>query len=194
MTDRPIIFSAPMVRALLDGRKTMTRRLAWHGGPKDEGGVAKIAECRASPWLKARPGDRLWVREAWQRIHVPHAGAEWIVFAAADNRTDYGGPWRSPIHMPRRASRLTLVVTATKIERSQDISEEDAEAEGVFRHVAEHSLDKVFRGERGATAIRYFQELWESLHGPGSWDSNPEVVALTFTVHKCNIDRMEHAT
>jgi hypothetical protein len=82
--------------------------------------------------------------------------------------------------MPYFASRITLEVTAVKIERLQEISEGDAESEGVFRHIAEYSIDKVYRSERGETAIRYFRELWDKLHGEGSWVSNPEVVAISF--------------
>ena len=75
------------------------------------------------------------------------------------------------MHMPRMDSRLTLIVTATKIERVQEISNEDAEAEGV--KCGEH-----------------FKILWCDLYGYDSWDANPEVVALTFIIHKTNIDKM----
>ncbi len=196
MTDRPIIFSAPMVRALLDGRKTMTRRLAWRR-------TALLIEpdvetWAPTPWQKVQPGDRLWVRENWYAargfddVKPRDMGRDWKICPAVDwNYADWGikGKLRPAIHMPRWASRLTLVVTAAKIERLQDISAANAEAEGVFRHVAAHSLDKVFRSQRQTIAIEYFSALWAKLHGVESWQANPEVVALTFTVHQSNIDQ-----
>src|SRR5579872_7240504 len=121
MTDRPIIFSAPMVRALRGGRKTMTRRLA------------------TSPLAKARAGDRLWVRESFtlydreepieggkffRRVPTPMYAADYEGF----NKPDRDWSWSPSIHMPRWASRLTLIVTAVKVERLQEISEEDARA------------------------------------------------------------------
>jgi hypothetical protein len=155
MTERPIIFSGPMVRALLADRKTMTRRLA------------------TSPLRKCEPGDRLWVRESYSESHPGPV-------YKADNPNSDGWGWRPSIHMPRSASRITLEVTAVKIERLQEITPADAEAEGVFQHVAEYSIDKIFRDDRAATARLYFLDLWEKLHGLGSWDANPEVVAISF--------------
>lgn len=208
MTDIPIIFSAPMIRALLDGRKTMTRRLAWQTAD-----AVKLSERfkwrligdqyhRASPWQKVKPGDRLWVREAW----ADDAEAQW---EAPDGRGTYyradpeaeetrqdnlgcGIPhvWKPSIHMKRWRSRLTLVVTATKIERLAQISEADAEAEGADRY---HSV-KWAAGDPGCMQDVYrrnFAALWRSLHGEQSWDANPEVVAISFSVHRCNIDQLE---
>lgn len=215
MTDRPIIFSAPMVRALLDGRKTQTRRIvkpqpaanARYTGihfASDEpdcwffnspSGPCKVREAYA-------PGDRLWVRENWAKVPAsayrmsdgvvqtqsPTDAHMAAIYAAGWDRSI--PKWKPSIHMPRWASRLTLVVTDVRVQRVQEISEEDAEAEGVFRHVAEHSLDKVYRDERGGTAIRYFSELWDNLNAKRGygWDANPWVVAVTFTVHQQNID------
>lgn len=71
-------------------------------------------------------------------------------------------------------------VTDVRVQRLRDISAKDAEAEGVFRHVAEYSVDKVFRSEREATALNYFRDLWTSIHGPGSWEANPWVAAISF--------------
>lgn len=232
MADIPIIFSGPMIRALLDGRKTTTRRMLYSLRKAQNGIIPASATVHRdhppprgmlplgqywtlSGWQNVKPGDRLWVREEW-RVASRHDGTpprdlavgtqpiwlQWylhetptkrLVSATAGHDLDGShqrGKRRASFHMPRWASRLTLVVTATKIERLQAISESDAEAEGVFRHVAEYSLDKVFRDERGATAIRYFRELWESLHGPDAWAANPEVVAISFVVHQANIDRL----
>jgi hypothetical protein len=182
MTDLPIIFSGPMVRALLAGRKTMTRRLAkregrWHN--------------RASPWVRVKPGDRLWVRENISQRPLPsiltgeptnaivaayEADDEDVVESMGFNLVPWwkGGGTLPCIHMPRWASRLTLVVTATKLEPLQDITEEDARAEGVEDPEA-------------------FERLWSELHGAKSWKGNPEVVALSFDVHKANFERMRAA-
>jgi hypothetical protein len=143
MTDRPIIFSAPMVRALLDGRKTQTRRLA------------------TSPLRKCAIGDRLYVRENWRVSPEacegwhPEEMRGWIdyqaegslelvapSFEAVEKAAFLKGEerdwdflpsrYRPCIHMPRWASRLTLIVEGVKVEPLQSISEADAEAEGIL--------------------------------------------------------------
>jgi hypothetical protein len=188
--DYPIIFSAPMIRALLDGRKTMTRRIP------------------TTMWRKVAPGDRLYVRENWA-LHGKASDVCTVVYAATINRgwtetieqfpvalakdipaRPYQEAWRPNIHHPRAFSRLTLAVTAAKIERLQDISEEDAVAEGCrsFGPVPGDNHDVPTGG-----AADSFRALWESLHGAGAWEKNPELVALTFTVHKANIDQMQMA-
>lgn len=188
MVDRPIIFSGPMVRALLEGRKTMTRRLAWHTGKRQAFDDDPWTDARESIWQKVQPGDRLWVRESMTR----HKRGESICYEYAAtpgglvSLMDGGGePYGSQmlsrsipsIHMPRAASRLTLSVTAARIERVQDITTADIMAEGIHHTEPE------------PTILRYhWQALWESLHGPGAWAANPEVVALTFTVANVNID------
>ena len=198
MTDHPIIFSAPMVRALLDGRKTMTRRLAWRTVERKRP-VHPSVRFAQVPTVGATvmPGDRLWVRETYfyctGSCDTIYAADGHILKNVVGTLHPKRLRWTPSIHMPRWASRLTLTVTATKIERLNDISEADAEAEGVFRHVAIHSLDKVFRSERGSVAVKYFRELWDSLHGVGSWAVNPEVVALSFTVEQRNIDVIKEA-
>lgn len=137
-------------------------------------------------------GDRLWVREAWRtsasiddtppRDMVPRLRpVSYEADYTSEPNDGCRGRLRPSIHMPRWASRITLEVTAVNVERLQDISEDDAESEGVFRHVAEHSLNKIFREERGATAIRYFRELWASIHGLDAWEVNPWVAAISFT-------------
>jgi len=200
MTDRPIIFSAPMVCALLDGRKTMTRRLAWRDAEPNAGiPVATI-------WQKVQPGDRLWVRENFCFLGTCDPG--FLSFQAtypddipagienvpADIH-DAGYRWTPCIHMPRRLSRLTLIVTGTKTERLQDISAADAEAEGIPTHVVEHTFRKCYRDavERGAKRVEYFRALWIKLHAAESWDANPEVAAISFRVVKANIDHAEAA-
>jgi hypothetical protein len=161
VTERPILFSAPMVRAILAGTKTQTRRVAklphenplgkWEpttfGGPN--GGRAKRGETipeHAALWhtrtgdsISARwiVGDRLWVRETWAVRHrYDHLGPSNIPVSGVNVHyaatEDRGGlRWRPSIHMCRWASRITLEVTGVRVERLQDISEADAVAEGI---------------------------------------------------------------
>lgn len=190
-SDRPIIFSAPMVRALLDGRKTMTRRLAPLKEVAKKDGRGGYVVTLSSPWRRVQPGGRLWVRETWS-----HSGTGvWstadarraldggVLYRVDDDGSDLGIRWWPSIHMPRWASRLTLTVTAVRVERLQEISEADARAEGVSAEWSDHEL----YGQ--SQPYRYgFSSLWNSLHGPGAWDANPEVVAIAFTVERRNID------
>lgn len=218
MRDIPIIFSAPMVRALLEGRKTMTRRLAWRDlNTKKTGRIASGLGKAPSPWQRVKSGDRLWVRESIQRFErqprataqyvaditgVPHRG---VVEGWCDGRAYW--QWERPkvpsIHMPRWASRLTLMVTGTKIEPLQDISEADARAEGVCLFVESLDRPNSWEGLSDAdrnslvrvnfgSAAKAFNCLFDGLHPAGTWESNPEVVALTFTVHKSNIDALRN--
>lgn len=192
-----ILFSGPMVRALLDGRKTQTRRLAWGQVTRPEGD-SYPADWRGTPslnimerpskWLKmhrrfeaAGHRELLYVREAFAGINGPQRAA---YKADGDNPDEW--KWTPSIHMPREHSRLTLEVTGTKLERLQDISEEDARAEGV-----EPKID----GKHGTTEPGFeyrvgFALLWNSLHGPDAWERNDEVIALSFRVHRCNVDEV----
>jgi hypothetical protein len=163
MNDRLIIFSAPMVHALLDGRKSQTRRML-KPQPYSPQSVAYV-DLGASMWMSCEPspitggtrqmdpwrklpysiGDRLYVREAWRTEtrfddRKPSAvpPGEWIWFEAQDDvpfEPTTAGRLRSSIHMPRWASRLTLTVTEVRVQRLQDISEADAVAEGIERLV-----------------------------------------------------------
>ena len=196
MADRPIICSAPMVQALLAGRKTMTRRVLkpqpgftgkmWHiagrGGGCFVSEETEIADA-ALDHIPFAIGDRLWCREAhWftdDGDSVPVAGNE---------QASEGEQLRSPIHMPRWASRLTLVVTDVRVQRVQDISEDDAIAEGI-------EATRVTEAEILAMplALPGFRSLWNRIHGPDAWERNDWVAAVTFTTHQCNIDQMEKA-
>lgn len=219
MADIPIIFSAPMILALLDGRKTMTRRLRWQGR-KAADGVGFIE----SPWARVKPGDRLWVRESywrwgrWYKYGKTKAGRQQWRFKVIANplvipvvyneppgpkplRETIGFHKRPSIFLPREHSRLTLTVTATKIERLQLITDADAQAEGI---VEDDGSEPDIWYVPGASAAglkidmadrpsKVFPSLWRSLHGPATWDTNPKVVALTFTVNQHNIDAMSKA-
>lgn len=218
MTDRPILFSGPMIRALLDGRKTQTRRAIKPQPelfPVDDAGThcdvgleqfeddplprIRLGRCITLQTVPYAPGDRLWVRETWAVGNIydgmtagqinPNAIPLYcgIRYAATDARL--GIKDRPSIHMPRWASRLTLIVTDVRVQRLQEISEADAEAEGAER-LAMDEDGKFYQHDAGTHRIG-FAGLWEHLHGAGSWDANPWVVALTFTAHHRNIDQME---
>lgn len=207
MSMKPILFSGPMVRALLDGRKTQTRRVL-----KPQPNVLKNGRWyqpftdKPEHWqyalgdhihgyldVKFRRGDLLWVRE--NAYFAPDRCAY-----AADNpsltngeRVEGFGRCRPSIHMPRWASRITLEVTGVKLERLQDISREDAIAEGIevdqsgrFNVIAWRNY--AFDNHPFNCAIASFRSLWCSINGADAWDANPWVVAPIFTVHKVNVD------
>jgi hypothetical protein len=202
MTDRPIIFSAPMVRALIDGRKTQTRRVL---KPQPPEWVSAMTHEGGNEWIGAgdghgtilrtpyAPGDRLWVREAWNQsglaFPVPRPGMGRMHYRADPDHgwKDYWGAWRSPIHMPRWASRLTLTVTDVTVQRLHEISDADAVAEGITPHGGLF-LGSGTQADIWMSAINSFHSLWNGIHGPDAWSANPWVCALTFTVDPRNID------
>ena len=231
MADRPIIFSAPMVRALMDGRKTQTRRMIKAAPPEatSAGTTYSSLTGHSNVWtwlsgdprdcetwevlddfrLPYAPGDRLYVKEAFRGDvgydkTPPREWSQWPVSYEADPfEARCGldvGRLLPGIHMPRWASRLTLTVTDVRVQRLQDISEADAIAEGIERLKSGRgfydptvSHAAVRFGEWTSTARQGFCRLWNSLHGPGAWDANPWVVALTFTVQSGNIDKIGDA-
>lgn len=165
-----MLFSAPMIRAILEGRKTQARRIV-----KDE--VVDGATARGCP--HGTIGDRLWVREAF-RISVPkHSGDTGFVVYAADAPLNSTGPWKPSIYMPRWASRITLEITGVRVERLNDISEGDAKGEGVIIKTSAGIASKVCGGNPGPAQFEYYA-LWESINGKGSWNLNPWVWVLNF--------------
>ncbi|MDW9972060.1 hypothetical protein GOB98_18470 [Sinorhizobium meliloti] len=200
--DRPILFSGPMVRALLDGRKTQTRRML-KPQPDD------ILEGQIPRQLRIAIGDRLWARETWQGLsfgdYQPTKSRLCEVrYAATDPCADLdaearGYPWRPSIFMPRWASRLTLIVTDVRVEQLQDISEADAIAEGIERH---HSgwmpYSTAFYEADGVTPANYhldpresYRSLWNKINGFGAWEANPWIACYSFRIIKQNIDQIE---
>lgn len=205
MTERPIIFNGDMVRAILRGEKTQTRRPvkpipvypdAFDGLRRDiHDGQVHFWACGAE--LPAhifrcpcgQPGDRLWVRETFALGEPPYFG---VAYRAdeGDNPEDVGGErqkWTPSIHMPRYLSRITLEITDINAERVQDITEDDARAEGgkpEFRTVVARSdggpdyhIPCSYRGG--------FANTWDAIYAkrPGlSWDENPWIWAITFSV------------
>lgn len=145
------------------------------------------------PW---QVGDRLWVREAWRPSYSAEGWREDLGRVArpidfdpkttaieylADDEHELNGKNRPGIHMPRWASRMFLTVTERRVQRLQEISETDAKAEGVSRPFGICDDD-------GTTFVDGYGSLWEEIHGLDSWDLNPWVCALTFTVEHRNID------
>ncbi|MGN7869350.1 hypothetical protein [Paracoccus sp. 22332] len=212
MGDKPILFSGPMVRAILEGRKTQTRRVLKPvkgltlGDLQDEGeregNTIHCARHQVQDPSFAR-GDRLWVREAW-RAGRGYDGASirdiapWSrIWWEADEANVNAGKLRPSIHMPRWASRLTLTVTDVRVQRLQDISEDDAVAEGA--PVAAHQytpgarMCETDKSWRTVTPRLWFHELWDRLNAKRGfgWDANPWVCAVTFTAYQRNIDQME---
>jgi hypothetical protein len=182
--ERPILFSAPMVRAILDGRKTQTRRVVKHKPDDDcpyhENGVA--VRC---PYGKV--GDRLWVRETWRTTKEANnktpteLNPGHRIWYDADESLQPGfGKRRPSIFMLRWASRIDLEIVGVRVERLQEISEADAMAEGA--EIGAVSLrDK--RGLPIGIAADYrtaFRDLWESINGAGSWAANPWVWCISF--------------
>lgn len=218
MTDRPILFSGPMIRALIEGRKTQTRRvLKIRGhksfsqfGPSDTNGYDwhfRDAERRWHDYrhhdllgrLPVQAGDRLWVRETWADMakdplcDLARAGMTGIAYRATDDDEMTIPPeWRPSIHMRRRDSRLTLIVTDVRVQRLHEISEDDAIAEGVTRDRDGWRHYIPTATQCCVSAADSFRTLWHSLNdkrGYG-WHANPWVSAITFTVHHHNIDQM----
>ncbi|MFJ4157511.1 hypothetical protein ACIPZF_22265 [Pseudomonas sp. NPDC089752] len=217
--ERPILFSGPMVRAILEGRKTVTRRAAknvveasyfrsgWEATqPKGSGSIDITSDAaqlgKACPY--GRPGDRLWVREAWLADAqldsiVPRnlSQGEPIMYPADGSVRQTGcamvsqGRGRPSIHMPRWASRILLEITDVRVERLQDISEQQAIAEGIvgvpFRPDDGWPICTGYMADPddGKTplethASKAFAGLWRSINGPESWDANPWVWAIEF--------------
>lgn len=218
MTERPILFSAPMVRALLDGTKTQTRRVVKPVRGYEHNNVCR-PDMAAEPWNVwwhgkyetvgvmqgcpyGQPGDRLWVRETFALSVIdPDGGPPEddpenydVIYRATDTPgggwTDGDGnvipaPWKSSIHMPRWASRILLEITSVRVERLQDISDEDAIAEGICRvgpgwerwHADPDDTEHT--GSTQKPRLSYLG-LWESINGAGSWDANPWVWVVEF--------------
>lgn len=206
--ERPILFSGHMVRAILNGQKTATRReikpsmrsadSSFELHQQEDESWRPIHTFDES-WMDAKgtehpivcpygqPGDRLWVREAWLADAqldpvAPRdlSQGEPILYPADGSVRQTGcamvsqGRGRPSIHMPRWASRILLEITEVRVERLQDISEEQAEAEGVnfLRHVPD--------AEETLTAAQLFECLWSSINGDESWRANPWVWVVEF--------------
>ncbi|HBO1871470.1 TPA: hypothetical protein ACIR1N_005648 [Pseudomonas aeruginosa] len=200
MKERPILFSGPMVRAILEGRKTVTRRVMkpqpdFLGSMVDPNTPFKTLDAGLHARITCpygEPGDRLWVREAWAADAQVDAIAprdlsqgEPIWYPADFSVRQTGcsmiskGRGRPSIHMPRWASRILLEITAVRIERLQDISEKQALAEGVELE-GEGVCWAGAAGTASDSPVESFRLLWELINGAGSWNANPWVWGVEF--------------
>lgn len=225
--ERPILFSAPMIRALLAGRKTQTRRLVRDGLAVEtrttedliDGPWPKDATGREQPSPYGCVGDRLWVRENWAAHwmydDVPprecKSGIDgdnyWFRADGPGGVSQLGldpgggmrGKWRNSLFMPRWASRLTLEITDVRVQRLQDISEEDARAEGLSPitkdgHLVKHGIpdrdglpgtdnDGWEWQEWEVDPRKAFAKLWDRINGERApWSSNPWLWVVSFSV------------
>ena len=210
---RPILFSTEMVRAILDGRKTMTRRIIKPQPIIDnDSGFVYSGNHRVCikndmfhrQWAEAferfcpygEVGDILWVRETWKPKYLKRCLYEFQLkytdvcpwFYAADGDCEKGyGSWKPSIHMPKEAARLFLRITDIRVERLQNISEEDAISEGI-KKVSNHNQWYNYLHPKNAVpaqmwvrgAVNSFETLWASINGFESWQSNPWVWVVSF--------------
>ena len=192
--ERPIIFSAPMVRALLEGRKSMTRRIVkpqpkeWAANSNGSWPIEWVGE-KAVPLScpYGSPGDRLWVREThW--INEEEAIVEYREEGEMPEHMQ-GERWRPSIHMPRWASRITLEITGVRVERVQDITPADCECEGITgKTLASPVRGLPYEEYSNGDGIIYteprlaFRALWDSIHGDGAWERNEWVWVISFKV------------
>jgi hypothetical protein len=226
--ERPVIFSGPMVKAILEGRKTQTRRICkpacdmggelagsvhpakesgwiawWPGNDLGLADFTKLAYQDGFQCPYGKPGERLWVRESAyisqpnfglpeDATHKDYDGQPRVVsytvdmgFDAKRCAEDYGVKCSPSIHMPRWASRITLEITSVKVERVQDISQQDVLAEGIIEATKDEKLIKYGLREWPWMDWRLspkdaFFKLWESIHGPDSWATNPWLWVVEF--------------
>lgn len=217
MKERPVLFSGEMVKAILDGRKTQTRRILKPFGKYEivydspenwQEEYDQTGDEKLIPILNGKlgscpvfvnthlcpfgvPGDRLWVREAFQPLWVKDRPGNYktgdgykVSYPATDGIQEYmtsDDEWTDritpSIHMPRWASRITLEITGVRVERLQDISEKDAAAEGCCTgRCSECSED----WPELELPKHHFEHLWESINGEGSWAKNPWVWVIEF--------------
>ena len=210
--ERPIIFSGEMVRAILEGRKTQTRRVVKKQPHPVNIGMVRAGREEPEPpygyWgfddffpidseevletcPYGKPGDRLWVRETWLRLDDDHVIDKRYAYRADcdtesdEIRKEYGYKWKPSIHMPRHASRIALEIVSVRVERLQDISEEEAKAEGV------EEMECRFCASPEGVENRYctcgenfripFRQLWDNINGKKHpWESNPWVWVIEF--------------
>lgn len=210
MTERGMIFNAEMVLAILDGRKTQTRRpIKWKQtrfteiGEREDGSKwpwSEDAEHACDFWHPCpfgAVGDRIWVRETWARYNIDQNSHDIAYRATTPEDWPEEGRWRPSIHMPRWASRILLEITGVRVERLNAISEEDAQREGVHTEVWDQTVvarnyaarDEFFQFwsedmphyvEMNQLYRSSFRSLWESIYGAENWQANPWVWVIEF--------------
>lgn len=202
MRERPILFSGAMVRAILSGQKTVTRR-ACKPQPSAHAHTSSADGNPMSAWWETgkdinrcpygQPGERLWVRETWYCDHfdvisgpylkpsdlnLDEARSDGTLVYAADGLAPYEceqPAWKPSIHMPRWACRILLEITEVRVERLQDITEQQALAEGVASCAQDLDPDG-----NGYSPGELFSILWSSINGTDSWNANPWVWVVEF--------------
>lgn len=208
----PMLFNDEMARAIVDGRKTQTRRIVKPAkcrntplcdlSPCEIAGEINRGDYSNSPYGK--PGDLIYVRETflgplvdpdgdypdgWH--HVKHCiyradGHPMPEYVDMDDNLRFG--WKPSIHMPRWASRLTLKIKSIRIERLQDISEKDAKAEGVRGSMISEAVSKADSPLPESPYIGGFMFLWQSINGLDSWDANSWVWRIEYEPIMQNVD------
>lgn len=208
----PILFSTPMVQAILDGRKTMTRRKI---KSRHESGLfqvnrrvsdGQITDINSLDWDErncekditcpyGQPGDILWVRESAANLNVDFPSVEpyWI-YKADIQIKDQHGPvtWKPSIHMPKSACRIWLEITDVRVERLQDMDGAHAEEcdslkEGIMKfHHGDGNYGYHWKGDMDGKNFVHpfdaFVDLWKSINGPESWEANPWVWVVEFKI------------
>ncbi|CAM7402895.1 hypothetical protein [Klebsiella pneumoniae] len=198
MKERGMIFNGEMVRAILDGRKTQTRRImapqpaddiergifpnpeviGWKSSLRHKHGSTTAHFCHYG-----KPGDRIWVRETWNKyggLLTYRADHDWIDDMRKE--TVCTAKWVPSIHMPRWASRILLEITDVRVERLNAISEEDARAEGIIDGGCLNCGEPEPCGcaNPEPDAADAFAYLWQSIYGQESWNANPWVWVIEF--------------
>ncbi|ENT2836550.1 TPA: hypothetical protein RQO84_001090 [Klebsiella michiganensis] len=204
MKERGMIFNGEMVRAILDGRKTQTRRpvkfpILDRNLGCELAGNELAGELSAGNYLNSafgKPGDRIWVREAF-RVHSRATDVATLVYKASErnswteqthrvpvavcNKPATPEKWTPSLHMPRWASRILLEITDVRVERLNSIHDVDAMREGIQNLTtcshADFGIPGVVNSQH---PVRAFQLLWESIYGDESWQENPWVWVIEF--------------
>lgn len=181
-----MIFNGEMVRAILDGGKTQTRRpvkvphidrdAMCELSGNELAGELSAGNYRNSP--HGKPGDRIWVRETWNKyggLLTYRADYDWIEDMKKEMACHESYPkWHPSIHMPRWASRITLEITGVRVERLRDLSEDDAKSEGITPPSGGVLPGWEYRIN--------FRDLWMSIYGADNWEANPWVWVIEFKV------------
>ncbi|EKN5141674.1 TPA: hypothetical protein ACHW2M_004555 [Yersinia enterocolitica] len=187
MNEKPILFNSEMVNAILSGRKTQTRRIMGnqpagqdletvhvrHNDDFNFQWYGNLGESSYFPCPLGKPGDQLWVREAFAAGLCTESTLAYRATHKTEDLEEGWGEtikWTPSIHMPRWASRINLLITGVRVERLQDISDADASAEGC----------KISSMQSGECLSDMFARLWKSIYGDESWQANPWVWVIEF--------------
>lgn len=211
ITERPILFQTDMVKAILEDRKTQTRRtvkpqpnektifagkyggipavgdyVAWLNADTDEEADRILKQFKFCPY--GQPGDLLWVRETWRKSEFPQHDGLFEYRASMENPDALWnkGIWKPSIHMPKSAARIWLMIEDIEVERLHDIDGFASGLEGVEGHWWESTVNCSYKNYQTnkftENARRSFISLWISINGLESWHANPWVWVIKFRV------------